>query len=88
MCSLGSSMLKKYKIAVGERNRQIEAHRGFTESLPEDLVNEWESICITWDADGFPKTAENPYKVDSAGTRTSNYDMHHDDKYLHIFSYE
>lgn len=60
-------MLRKYKIAVGERNRQVEAHRGFTMSLPSDLVDEWESMCAVWDADGFPKTAENPYKADDAG---------------------
>lgn len=40
---------------------QKEAHRGFTASLPADLVGAWGKMCSEWDADGFPKTAPNPF---------------------------
>lgn len=36
-------------------------------SLPADLVSKWESMCITWDADSFPKTVDNPYNAEDAG---------------------
>lgn len=59
--------MKKYKAAVSDRNKQTEAHRGFTASLPEGVAAEWEELCVEWDAGSFPKTQVNPYKVDGAG---------------------
>lgn len=43
---------------------QMEAHRGFTSSLPQDLITEWGAQCKAWLEDAFPKTAVNPYKVE------------------------
>lgn len=63
----GSTLMKRYKAAVSERNRQTEAHRGFTMLLPEAVVGKWEDLCIEWDASSFPKEELNPYKVDGAG---------------------
>lgn len=64
--SAGASLIRKYKAAVIERNRQVEAHRGFTESLPEHLVEEWGNMCAVWEEDGFPKTKPNPYEIKGA----------------------
>ncbi|KAE9401895.1 hypothetical protein BT96DRAFT_991729 [Gymnopus androsaceus JB14] len=38
-----------------DRNRQCEAHEGLTESIPKDLVDEWECICETWENAPYPK---------------------------------
>lgn len=62
----GRTLLRKYKAAISERNKQTEAHRGFTASLPKDIVATWEKMCVEWNADSFPKTAPNPYKTESA----------------------
>lgn len=66
-CSLGKSLLKKYHSAVSERNKQAEAHRGFSASLPPELLAEWEEMCRLWSADAFPKTAPSPFKTVEAG---------------------
>ncbi|SJL15740.1 uncharacterized protein ARMOST_19245 [Armillaria ostoyae] len=34
-----------------------------TMGLPEKLIAEWETVCIQWENDGFPKTVENPFAV-------------------------
>ncbi|KAF9471895.1 hypothetical protein BDN70DRAFT_819429 [Pholiota conissans] len=39
------------------------SHRGFTASLPEASVAEWEEMCAVWDVDTVPKTTPNPYSV-------------------------
>lgn len=59
--STGKTLLRRYKAAIADRNMQREAHRGFTASLPLDLVSTWEKMCADWDADGFPKTVPNPF---------------------------
>lgn len=38
-----------------DRNRQREAHLGLTNSLPEDLVEDWESLCVAWERAPYPK---------------------------------
>lgn len=38
-----------------DRNRQREAHQGLTNSLPEDLVQSWEGICLAWENAPYPK---------------------------------
>lgn len=60
---VGVTLIRRYKTAVSERNKQAEAHRGFTESLPPGLIDEWEQMCVDWDTDGFPKTVPSPYKT-------------------------
>lgn len=52
---------------MSDRNRQTEAHRGFSSTLPPDLVEAWELACTLWDADGFPKTVPNPFQTAEAG---------------------
>lgn len=53
--------MRKYKIAIRERNVQVEGHRGFTETLPPRLVADWERMCQIWDAAEYPKKVENPF---------------------------
>lgn len=65
--SMGSTLLRRYKAAIRERNLQVEGHRGLTESLDKELVKMWERMCVEWDRDAFPKTAKNPYQLDGAG---------------------
>ncbi|KAF8156246.1 hypothetical protein BJ912DRAFT_1070627 [Pholiota molesta] len=64
--AMGSTLLRRYKAAVRERNLQVEGFRGLTESLDKDLVTSWEKICTEWDEDKFPKTKKNPYQLDTA----------------------
>ncbi len=66
--SPGSSLIRKYKAAIIERNLQVEAHRGLTESLPDGLAEEWEHMCVEWEEDGFPKSKPNPYEIQGART--------------------
>ncbi|KAF9470843.1 hypothetical protein BDN70DRAFT_901798 [Pholiota conissans] len=65
--SMGSTLLRRYKGAVRERNLQMEGHRGLTASLDQDLVSSWEKMCVEWDDDSFPKTKKNPYHLDATG---------------------
>lgn len=62
----GKTLLRRYKGAVADRNMQREAHRGFTASLPPDLVGGWGAMCARWDADGFPKSVPNPFNTTDA----------------------
>lgn len=61
---IGKTLLRRYRAAISDRNMQKEAHRGFSASLPSNLVATWGLLCAAWDADGFPKSLANPYKVD------------------------
>jgi len=61
---MGKTLMSRYKTALAERNRQVEGHRGLTSSLEETLVAKWESICVAWEEDEYPKTCENPYETD------------------------
>ncbi|KAF8151059.1 hypothetical protein BJ912DRAFT_938171 [Pholiota molesta] len=67
--AMGSTLLRRYKAAVRERNLQVEGFRGLTESLDKDLVTSWEKICTEWDEDKFPKTKKNPYQLDTADSK-------------------
>ncbi|KJA25187.1 hypothetical protein HYPSUDRAFT_135353 [Hypholoma sublateritium FD-334 SS-4] len=49
-------------------NQQLEAHRGFTKSLPPNVVAGWDLMCVEWDADGFPKSTPNPFKTPETNT--------------------
>ena len=68
MSVLGKALLRRYKAAVCDRNLQREAHRGLTKCLPSDAVNEWEYMCVEWDADGFPKSVANPFHIPESST--------------------
>ncbi|PPQ74198.1 hypothetical protein CVT24_012717 [Panaeolus cyanescens] len=71
--TLGSTLARRFRVAVADRNQQEEAHRSLTSRLSSDLVAKWESRCIAWDKDPYPKTVENPYeyKVDEAMTEAA-----------------
>ncbi|KAM6490334.1 hypothetical protein JOM56_014311, partial [Amanita muscaria] len=60
----GKTLMRRYKAAVSERNLQVEGYRGLNESLPKDLVQQWEQMCEDWDNDVFPKSVPNPYETD------------------------
>lgn len=63
---LGTSMYKKFKAAVAERNIQVEGHRGLTESLDKGLVKSWKAMCIAWENAPFPKKGKkNPYETET-----------------------
>ena len=64
---MGFTLRRKYIAAVADRNKQEEGHRGFTESIPEELVEEWDALCHEWEKEGYPKSAENPFEVEEAG---------------------
>ncbi|KAK0484271.1 hypothetical protein EDD18DRAFT_1311853 [Armillaria luteobubalina] len=64
-CCMGLTLWKCYKVAIMERNRQEEAHQGFTRSLPPYMVSEWDDLCVAWEADKVPKMVLNPFCVQS-----------------------
>ncbi|PPQ76859.1 hypothetical protein CVT26_001497 [Gymnopilus dilepis] len=62
---MGTTLLRRYKAAVAERNIQAEGHRGLTDALDPSLIKAWTKLCKTWDLDQtFPKTCKNPYHVE------------------------
>ncbi|KAK7436269.1 hypothetical protein VKT23_019233 [Stygiomarasmius scandens] len=64
--SNGTTLMRKYKAAVAERNLQIEAHEGWTSRLPRVLVDEWEAACIAWEKAPYPKDGvDNPFEITS-----------------------
>lgn len=66
--TMGSTLMKKYRRALVERNIQVEAHRGLTSSLSSELVTKWEAMCVDWENDGFPRTKKNPYQSTSSSS--------------------
>jgi len=58
---------RRHRTGIADRNIQVEAHRGFTDGLPEELVQEWEEMCVAWEHAAFPKSknaAINPYSTE------------------------
>ena len=64
---IGKTLLHRYKSAVSDRNLQKEAHRGISASFEDKVLKVWTSMCIAWEADGFPKSAPNPFHVTETG---------------------
>ncbi|PPR01605.1 hypothetical protein CVT26_013324 [Gymnopilus dilepis] len=61
---MGSTLLRRYKAAIAERNIQTEGHRGFTQVLRNSVVQCWEAMCLEWEEDrSFPKVKKNPYHI-------------------------
>ena len=61
---LGITLKNRYFTAVVERNKHIEAHRGFSATLGQNDIDKWEQIAIDWDRDfSFPKQAFNPFEL-------------------------
>ena len=65
MLFLGTTLLRKYKLAIADWNLQVEGHRGFNASLPPALTREWEAEVNLWEAAEFPKykNSTSPYEV-------------------------
>jgi hypothetical protein len=63
---LGKTLMRRYKLALAQRNIQSEGHRGLTACIDPTLVEQWEGVCVAWETDSFPKTALNPYKIAGA----------------------
>ncbi|PPQ73936.1 hypothetical protein CVT26_006557 [Gymnopilus dilepis] len=62
--SMGRSLMRKYQKAVPERNRQTEAHRGFTESISPADVAKWTQMVEQWEQAVYPRDKlDNPYHV-------------------------
>jgi hypothetical protein len=57
--TIGNTLMRKYR---NERNLQTEAHQGLNSSLATELVEKWESVCVEWEGDSFPKMKKNPYQ--------------------------
>ncbi|RDB23287.1 hypothetical protein Hypma_009705 [Hypsizygus marmoreus] len=62
--TMGPTLMRRYKAAIRLRNVQVEGHRGFTASLPQDTVDTWEAMCVAWDAEGFSKKGKSPFHTD------------------------
>jgi hypothetical protein len=72
----GRSLMRRYKAAVPQRNQQIEAHRGFTESLSPQHVATWTDAVEEWENDeSHPKKVPSPYEIKSSGKFSSNFRM-------------
>jgi hypothetical protein len=65
--TMGTTLMRKYRNGLAQRNIQAEAHRGLTSSLSTDLVMKWEAVCIDWENDSFPKKKKNPYQSKLSG---------------------
>ncbi|KAE9390990.1 hypothetical protein BT96DRAFT_832649 [Gymnopus androsaceus JB14] len=54
--------------AVKDRNRQEEAHHGFTASLEHDqLLEDWEAVCARWEQEVHPRedpSIINPFAIE------------------------
>ena len=68
--STGDILMRKYKQAVADRNLQVEAHRGLTETTGEELTGKWEDMCVLWERTPYPKykAVADPYEVKNGGT--------------------
>ena len=61
---MGSTLLRRYKAAIAERNIQVEGHRGLNQVLKAAVVKGWEKMCLEWEQDSsFPKVKKNPYHI-------------------------
>ncbi|KAK7024168.1 hypothetical protein VNI00_016546 [Paramarasmius palmivorus] len=64
---IGMALRTKYLDAIRDRNLQREAHQGLTDNLPEDLIGEWEEMCVKWENQPYPKRGtQNPYATPEA----------------------
>ncbi|PPQ76635.1 hypothetical protein CVT26_012761 [Gymnopilus dilepis] len=64
---MGVTLLRRFRKAVPERNRQTEAHRGFSASIELGQVAEWTQMCVEWEMAAYPKDkVDNPYHVEGS----------------------
>ena len=62
--SQGNTLTRCHKLHIEERNQQVEGHWGFTQTLDPKIVEEWETMCKSWEDDCVPKTSKNPYETE------------------------
>lgn len=41
----------------------LEAHRGFTATVPPEMVAQWEAMCVKWETMPHPRKVKNPYST-------------------------
>ncbi|KAH9478965.1 hypothetical protein JR316_0009428 [Psilocybe cubensis] len=64
--SMGTTLLRRYRDAIAQRNIQTEGHEGLSESIKKanpNLIERWEKMCAEWESDVFPKKKKNPYEM-------------------------
>lgn len=61
---LGTTLLRRLRIALEERFVQVEAFAAVNETLEEDLRREWETMVADWLAD---QTKPSPYAPSGNG---------------------
>ncbi|KAL0566303.1 hypothetical protein V5O48_015717 [Marasmius crinis-equi] len=59
---IGATLARRYVQAVKDRNQQVEAHRGLTESLPNDLRIAWEARCQEWESRPWDQKGKSPFR--------------------------
>ncbi|KAL0566206.1 hypothetical protein V5O48_015811 [Marasmius crinis-equi] len=58
---IGATLTRRYVQAVKDRNQQVEAHRGLTVSLPEELRQSWEARCRDWESRPWDDKGDSPF---------------------------
>ncbi|KAL0563618.1 hypothetical protein V5O48_018447, partial [Marasmius crinis-equi] len=65
--AIGRSLLKRRRDALEAVQKQRDSHNGFTENIPDELVQQWEKDVTAWDNAPWPKEDHkqvvNPYKL-------------------------
>ncbi|KAL0567874.1 hypothetical protein V5O48_014128 [Marasmius crinis-equi] len=59
---MGATLARRYVSAVKERNQQEEAHRGLTDSLPDELRDKWEGRCREWEDRPWNQKTDTPFR--------------------------
>jgi hypothetical protein len=60
----GTTLIRKYKAAVRDRNLQVESHRGFSATIAESTVAKWEVLCTAWEVNPHDKSVQSPYAIE------------------------
>ncbi|KAK7021962.1 hypothetical protein VNI00_017141 [Paramarasmius palmivorus] len=61
-CECCVYLMKKYREAIEDCNRQVEGHRGLTRFLPPGLEQKWAKMCEIWKEGEFCKKGPNPFE--------------------------
>ncbi|KAL0576182.1 hypothetical protein V5O48_005799 [Marasmius crinis-equi] len=59
---MGATLARRYVQAVKDRNLHQEAHRGLSESLPDELKDKWEKQCRDWEKQPWDKKDVSPFE--------------------------
>ncbi|PPQ76365.1 hypothetical protein CVT24_008805 [Panaeolus cyanescens] len=64
--SMGTTLMRRYRAALADRNLQAEAHKGLSDNLEPAVVKEWEALCESWEKAAYPKDGvPNPYVAET-----------------------